>query len=116
MILFLCYYLFLYFNQYAIHLSIKNPCVYKIGKTQDFNKRLSGYDKGSEPILVLFVKNCDTFERTLLELFNLQFRKRDDYGNEYFEGDVSQMIQLIMEKFNELNMWILLITKNATHN
>jgi hypothetical protein len=94
---------YIYLLKTRASLNILEP-VYKIGKTQDFNKRLSGYDKGSEPILVLFVKNCDTFERILLELFNTQFRKRDDYGNEYFEGNVSHMIQLIMEKFNELNM------------
>jgi hypothetical protein len=81
-----------------------NENVYKIGKTNDFVKRLSGYDKGSEPIIILYVNNCDNFERILLEIFNLQFIKRCDYGNEYFEGDVSKMIQIIMDKFNELDM------------
>lgn len=81
-----------------------NESVYKIGKTSDFNKRLSGYDKGSEPVLILFVNDCDIFERILIEMFNTCFIKRNDYGNEYFEGNVSQMIQMIMVKFNELNM------------
>jgi hypothetical protein len=81
-----------------------NENVYKIGKTNDFAKRVSGYDKGSKPIMVLYVKNCDIFEKSLIEIFNVKFVKRCDYGNEYFEGDLSKMIEIIMEKFQELNM------------
>lgn len=81
-----------------------NESVYKIGKTTDFNKRLSGYDKGSEPILILYVVNCDVFERVLIDNFTNLFTKRNDYGNEYFEGNVREMIQEIMIRFHELNM------------
>lgn len=92
---------------YLIHtrasLNIKEP-VYKIGKTADFNKRLSGYDKGNKPILVLYVNNCDIFEKLIIEIFNTNFIKRTDYGNEYFEGNVSDMIGIIMDKFNDINM------------
>jgi hypothetical protein len=89
-----------------------NENVYKIGKTNDFTKRLSGYDKGSIPILILYVNNCDNFEKILLEIFNLTFIKRSDYGSEYFEGEPSKMIQIIMDKFYELN--ILLCYSNET--
>ena len=45
---------------YLIHcrasLNIRGP-VYKIGKTTDFDKCVSEYDKGSEPILVLSKKD-----------------------------------------------------------
>lgn len=81
-----------------------NESVYKIGKTIDFNKRITGYDKGTETILLLFVKDCDTFERTIIDLFNVKFTKMTDYGSEYYKGDVSQMISFIMEKFYECNM------------
>ena len=81
-----------------------NEPVYKIGKTTDFSKRIAEYDEGSEPILLLYVKDCDTFEKTLINLFNLQFVKRADYGNEYFEGKVSLMISAIMEEFVMSNM------------
>ena len=37
-------------------------------------------------------------------MFNTNFIKRADYGNEYFEGNVSDMICIIMDKFKELNM------------
>ena len=92
---------------YLIHtrasLNINEP-VYKIGKTNDFSKRISGYDKGSEPILMLYVNNSDIFEKLIIEMFNTNFIKRTDYGNEYFEGNVSDMICIIMGKFKELNM------------
>ena len=92
---------------YLIHtrasLNINEP-VYKIGKTNDFSKRISGYDKGSKPILILHVNNCDIFEKLIIETFKIHFIKRTDYGNEYFEGNVSDMIGIIMDKFKELNM------------
>ena len=92
---------------YLIHtrasLNINEP-VYKIGKTNDFSKRISGYDKGSIPILMLYVNNCDIFEKLIIEIFNTNFIKRTDYGNEYFEGNVSDMIGIIMDNFKELNM------------
>ena len=59
---------------YLIHtrasLNIKEP-VYKIGKTKDFNKRLSGYDKGNNPILMLYVNNSDIFEKLIIEMLNM---------------------------------------------
>ena len=92
---------------YLIHtrasLNINEP-VYKIGKTNDFSKRISGYDKGSIPILIIYVNNSDIFEKLIIEMFNINFIKRTDYGNEYFEGNVSDMIDIIMDKFKELNM------------
>ena len=92
---------------YLIHtrasLNINEP-VYKIGKTNDFSKRISGYDKGSIPILMLYVNNSDIFEKLIIEIFNTNFIKRTDYGNEYFEGNVSDMIGIIMDNFKELNM------------
>ena len=73
---------------YLIHtrasLNINEP-VYKIGKTNDFSKRISGYAKGSEPILMLYVNNSDIFEKLIIEMFNINFIKRTDYGNEYFD-------------------------------
>jgi len=92
---------------YLIHtrasLNINEP-VYKIGKTNDFSKRISGYDKGSIPILIIYVNNSDIFEKLIIETFKIYFIKRADYGNEYFEGNVSDMIGIIMDKFKELNM------------
>lgn len=75
-----------------------NEHVYKIGKSIDFNKRLAGYDKGTIPVLSLFVKECDNFERHLISLFRSMFNARIDYGSEYFEGDVHTMVRCIVDE------------------
>jgi hypothetical protein len=74
--------------------------VYKIGKTTDFSKRVNGYDKGSIPIFFIYVNDCDSFERILIDLFCINFTSRNDYGNEYFEGEPSSMINMIIENYN----------------
>lgn len=81
-----------------------NENVYKIGKSIDFNKRLSGYDKGTIPIFTIYVQECDNFERQLIMLFENNYQSRKDYGNEYFQGDIKQMIQDIMTEYNKSNL------------
>ena len=78
--------------------------VYKIGKSHDFNKRLEGYDKGSIPIFSLYVSEIDDFEKILIKIFQSKFSSRYDYGNEYFEGNISVMINSIIEEYNKINL------------
>ncbi len=78
--------------------------VYKIGKTVDFSKRIDGYDKGSIPLFTLYVAECDEFERYLIFLFSTKYKQRRDYGVEYFEGDATQMINVIMSEFNSRSL------------
>jgi len=92
---------------YLIHCraSINNgENVYKIGKTTDFNKRLDGYDKGSIPILSLYVNECDEFEKKLINIFDIKYKQRSDYGREYYEGEVNDMINQILQEFNNKNL------------
>ena len=81
-----------------------NENVYKIGKSIDFNKRLSGYDKGTIPIFTIYVKECDDFEKILIKLFETKFSHRKDYGNEYFYGNVGEMIQTIMNEYEKYDL------------
>ena len=74
--------------------------VFKLGKTIDFSKRIDGYDKGSIPLLSLYVRECDVFERVLIQLFAAKYRQRRDYGIEYFEGNATSMITDIIEALN----------------
>ena len=75
-----------------------NENIYKIGKTkQEFGKMFNQYPNGSILFLHLNVKNVDAFEKTLIELFCLEFKRRLDIGNEYFEGDVDKMKKLIYD-------------------
>ena len=94
---------------YIIHCRASINCrenVYKIGKTDNICNRMHGYDKGSVAIFSLFVCDSDSFEKHLIALFTEQFIKRHDYGNEYFEGNLSKMISLIMIEFNKVDTYI----------
>lgn len=73
-----------------------NERVYKIGKTsKSFSTRMGGYDKGYETILVLPVPSCtlDKVEHAVLECIAKHFKRRTDYGVEYFEGDGIEMVK-----------------------
>lgn len=74
--------------------------VFKLGKTIDFSKRIDGYDKGSIPLLSLYVRECDAFERVLIQMFAAKYKQRRDYGIEYFEGNATAMIMDITAAVN----------------
>ena len=67
--------------------------IYKIGKTKQYNfRRFNDYPKDSLLILHVLCNNCDTLEKKLIELFNTKYIKRNDIGNEYFEGNYKNML------------------------
>lgn len=82
--------------------SIKNhENIYKIGRTsQDGLKRFQSYPKGSE--LILHMQCCDpvTTERHLISLFEQHFTKVELYGNEYFQGNLSEMTTLFCNQLH----------------
>lgn len=90
-----------------------NENVFKLGKSQDFNKRLDGYDKGSLPILSLFVNECDEFEKYLINLFDSKFKQRNDYGREYYEGEINIMINTLIQEYNLKNLCYLVNQKDT---
>ena len=72
--------------------------VYKIGRTaQSPDKRLGQYPKNTKLYFLLAVDNCIDTETMLLRVFRKQFNARTDYGSEYFEGDLQEMIETIVE-------------------
>lgn len=75
---------------------LKEP-VYKIGKTKRLKSRLKKYPKNSDIILFIKVNNCDKIEEILLKIFNKTYIQRNEYGKEYFEGNLNSMIQLIIK-------------------
>jgi hypothetical protein len=73
-----------------------NQPVYKIGRTRQPNfNRLKQYPKGSEVIDWLSCFNCVITENILIKEFKLHFKHRPDLGNEYFEGNVIDMSNLL---------------------
>ena len=71
--------------------------VYKIGKTGDYIKRQGQYTKGGEMIFVANVNNRHESENLLKAGFCKEFKQRRDYGTEYYEGDIFEMVLLLKD-------------------
>lgn len=79
--------------------------VYKIGKTtqSDPNKRLCNYPKGSSVKYTIAVDNVDVFEDYIMRKFGKIFVRRIEYGLEYYQGDLTAMINTSHELWNHFN-------------
>jgi hypothetical protein len=75
--------------------------VYKIGKTAEYISRTAHYMKGGNMLLVLNVKNRHNAEIKIKRNFKIEFIPRRDYGIEYFEGDLFEMVILMKEILSE---------------
>ncbi len=75
-----------------------NENIYKIGKTtQQNNERFKQYPKGSILLLQSICSNCHSIEKEMIKQFKNNFKQRNDIGNEYFEGNLQDMIRIIIE-------------------
>lgn len=90
-------------NEGLIYLYYPRACknvdesVYKIGKTYDYSKREAGYMKGGDMLFVVSVTNRHECENIVKRVFQIEFKQRKDYGTEYFEGDVFEMVMTIKD-------------------
>ncbi len=76
--------------------------VYKIGKTimTDPNKRLCKYPTYSCCLYTIHVQNADLFEDLVMRKLKGTFKRRMEYGLEYYEADIRTLI-------NEVhNLWL----------
>ena len=87
---------FLYILRTRESVRLDEP-VYKIGKTYDIEQRFKQYPKGSE--LLKSIKVCERHvaEKVLLREFSSKFTNREEFGNEYFEGDLQEMLVIFKE-------------------
>ena len=70
--------------------------VFKIGRTrQTITQRLAGYPKGTTIMYSTIVRDCIYSENIVKKLFCKLFTLREEYGSEYFEGDIFEMIEAI---------------------
>jgi hypothetical protein len=73
-----------------------NELTYKIGRTQQNPyDRFSSYPKGTEIILYVMVDDSLSLEKQLINTFKKIYDHKKGYGNEYFSGNVSEMIKTI---------------------
>jgi uncharacterized C2H2 Zn-finger protein len=84
--------------------------LYKVGRTRDVMQRFKQYPKGSQLNFVMYVSEDNILgaEKIILCAFRDTFKHRTDIGKEYFEGDILDMVQTVIN--------ILQTTfKNAVH-
>lgn len=73
-----------------------NENIIKIGKTKQPNLgRMNQYPKGSMLLCQVSCPNCDSAEIALINIFRDRYQQRRDIGNEYFEGDQDDMVEII---------------------
>lgn len=73
-----------------------NKDIYKIGyTTKGIINRLNGYPKGS--FLYATYTVAENYENEIINVFKNKFKQRTDIGNEYFEGNIDEMIKTIEE-------------------
>ncbi len=88
-------------------LSIKNEKnIYKLGATtRNIKKRIQGYAKNliDKIIITHNTNDCFEHESILKNIFKEKFKQRRDYGIEYYEGEVNDMINIIKEYFKDNN-------------
>lgn len=82
--------------------------VYKIGQTINMNNRKGGYPKGSIVILQLLCRDALFFEQhvknLLLDAEAGEIQQRKDFGNEYFEGALDNIMDAVMQAYKRTGM------------
>jgi Origin of replication binding protein/T5orf172 domain len=88
-------YIYLVWPQEAIK---RNEPVYKVGCTRNLRERVKSYGKFTEVRYSAQV-DLNPFEvesRIMKKLREIdQFKQRVDYGREYFEGDIDEMVEVV---------------------
>ncbi len=70
--------------------------IYKLGMTRKENlERFNQYPKGSILLFQMICNNCRDIEKILIKKFKDIFKHQKDIGNEYFEGNYNEMIDII---------------------
>lgn len=80
-------------TRHCVHNSMP---VFKLGRTRDFKRRQGQYPKGSRVVACMSVSHMIDSERMLLALCRKNFVPRLDFGREYFEGNVCDIVATLV--------------------
>ncbi len=85
-----------------------NKNIYKIGRTGDVKTRINGYPKNSKLLFIIDIDMEDLVdtETELINIFKDYFNHKNEYGREYFEGDLNEMIKIINEYLEFKNKFV----------
>ena len=78
-----------------------NEEIYKFGISNDIDKRVRQYPKGSKILSLISCENSVQFKKDLIELFKQNFRQATEYGSEYFEGSKELMMKIMHDYASE---------------
>jgi hypothetical protein len=68
-----------------------NESIYKIGRTKDLNESMSSYSKDCNLLIVWGSHNLNVDKRKVKKFFDNTYKKRNDIGNEYYEGNLREV-------------------------
>ena len=71
--------------------------IYKIGRGDNVQIRVSQYPNGSHVLLLIRCKNSKLCEKKLIAIFKQKFIQEKYYGSEYFSGNCDDMIDVMTE-------------------
>lgn len=74
---------------------------YKIGRSHNLKNRVKNYPKNSSVILTIQCNNSVQCEKNLINIFKQKFIQKKEYGLEYFEGNMEEMIVIIENTIKE---------------
>lgn len=77
--------------------------IYKIGRTADVAKRFKQYPKGSQLLFSMKTMAPCAIETELMASFKIKFTQRIEYGREYFEGDLNELVDAVYQHIRESN-------------
>ena len=80
--------------------SLRNKeTIYKVGRTcKEGLQRFKFYPKGSKLLLHIFCFDSVTVEKNILSQFNGKFKNASTYGKEYFDGDLTEMVSIVLKE------------------
>lgn len=74
---------------------------YKIGRSHNLKNRVKNYPKNSFVILTMQCNDSVQCEKNLINIFKQKFIQKTEYGLEYFEGNMEEMITIIENTIKE---------------
>jgi hypothetical protein len=81
-----------------------NENTYKVGRSKqvDIIDRFDKYPKGTEIICFFSVSDCIDCEAEIIKQFTELFSLQKDYGTEYFQGNVNEMLNVVVKIINNV--------------
>lgn len=92
---------------YVIHertFVLTNTNIYKVGRTNDINRRFKQYSKGSKMLFTMPCNNSIEIEAQILNYLksDAKYVQAKEFGNEYFICNVNDLISDIYTFFNHI--------------